>query len=190
MVLDLVSLLLVAGSAVSIVILGLVIYYSTPSPKRPVVAESPSIVSVAAPAMPHVSSGAKPAEEKTNAPPPQLLVASVMVEPLVEVSEAPPPFSEDPIVPKRRKTARTGLPTDTTALNSLSSDAAASRVLVISAPKKKVRAYRNANSPVGSTSRKRRASPRNISVTPVSEIPVEPKNNPTEPSAVPNSASS
>ena len=86
---DLVSLLLVGGSAAAVVILGVLIYRGVPSKKKSEVAVLPLNPPVAAPV------------EKTPVPEtknlqtefkPPVRISPVPVELLAEVSEAPPPF--------------------------------------------------------------------------------------------------
>jgi hypothetical protein len=181
--LDLVSLLLVVGSAVAVVVLGMLIYYGMPSSKKSAVPQHVPFAPAASPPISLVSTVKLTDEKKKEAPRQQPILAPVLVEQLVEVSEAPPPFSEDPIVPRRRKTVRSALPTDTTALKGFSSEAASSRVLVISAPKRKVKAYRNATSPAMITPRKRRSESRTLATPSASEPPTEQKNSSPDQSA-------
>src|SRR5579872_3874189 len=134
---DLVSLLLVGGSAAAVVILGVLIYRGVPSKNKSEVTGFSLNPPVVTPfeKTPVVETKSVQAELK-----PSVRITPVPVELIAEVSEAPPPFSEEPMILRRKRSTRSALPTDTTALKGISSDAGMGGVLVISAPKRKVRA--------------------------------------------------
>jgi hypothetical protein len=164
---DFLSLLLVAGSAAAVVILGLLIYRGVPPHRKSEVAQappSPVPATMIAPKTIPIQEIKKEVEIK-----PQPRIFAVPVEMIADVSEAPPPFSEEPMILRKRRAPKSALPTDTTALKGISNEGNLGGVLVISAPKRKVRAYRNATSASATPTRRRRASTRSIGGPTVSE---------------------
>ncbi|MDA4130428.1 MAG: hypothetical protein OK457_06620 [Thaumarchaeota archaeon] len=177
------DLVLVLGSAIAIVVLGVLIYRGAPSSKKSVAAVSVQ------PSEPEVLPDPKvvPAPEKIVVAHPVTSIRTNSAEILSEVSEAPSPFFDEPFVPQRKRTSSSPLPTDTTALKGLTNEATKTPgVLVISAPKRKVRAYRNALSSPTAPPRKRRASPKTLPGTsaPNSTVVAEPKSEGSDSSGV------
>jgi hypothetical protein len=168
---DLVSLLLVAGSAAAVVILGVLIYRGVPSQKKPELSIASQTL-VEEPAVERIPV-AEPKKIEAEVKP-QVRVAPVPVEMVAEISEAPDPFSEEPMILRKRRAPRSALPTDTTALKGISNDAGMGGVLVIAAPKRKVRAFRNATSP-SAPRRRRTARSAGVPGSPNSSQPVEQK---------------
>ena len=164
---DFVSLLLVAGSAAAVVILGLLIYRGVPPQRKSKVAQAPPSPVPATVIVPKIIPIQEIKKEVEVKPKPRIF--AVPVEMIAEVSEAPPPFSEEPMILRKRRAPKSALPTDTTALKGISNDGNLGSILVIAAPKRKVRAYRNATSASATPTRRRRASPRSMGVPNVSE---------------------
>jgi hypothetical protein len=185
---DLVSLLLVAGSAAAVVILGVLIYRGLPGQKKPEPSSAGQTPLTEAPVERLLIEQPKRIEAEVRPP---VRLAPVPVEMVAEVSEAPDPFSEEPMILRKRRAPKSALPTDTTALKGISTDAGMGGVLVISAPKRKVRAYRNATSPSTSAPRRRKPT-RNVAVpaSADSALPVDQKQQVSDPSSSANGLSS